>query len=167
MQFPNGVWRQDPTEAMAGVYGELRGFICAHSRCAGAPHADLRPVALEGYRLLLTCGCGVEFKRWVLPRDGDDDLLRSALLGVRELAAPSPPRGRVFSVRQMSNAYAFDPRDGLYADLREFVHVHGTCGEMRATSCRASVGVLLGVCCSCGGRFDGWLSCRWASIAKV
>ena len=48
--------------------------------------------------------------------------------------------------------------DGLYADLREFVHVHGTCGEMRATSCRASVGVHLGVFCSCGGRFDGWLS---------
>jgi hypothetical protein len=23
--------------------------------------------------------------------------------------------------------------DGLYADLREFVHVHGMCGEMRAT----------------------------------
>jgi hypothetical protein len=47
---------------------------------------------------------------------------------------------------------------GLYADLREFVHVHSTCGEMRATSCRASVGVHLGVFCSCGGRFDGWLS---------
>ena len=58
----------------------------------------------------------------------------------------------------MSNAYAFDPGDGLYADLREFVHVHGTCGEMQATSSRASVGMYLGVCCSCGGRFDGWLS---------
>jgi len=90
------VWRrQDPTQAIGGVYDELRGFICAHSRCAGARHADLYPVALEGYRLLLTCGCGVEFKRWVLPKDADDDLLRSALLGVRELAAPSPPRGRV------------------------------------------------------------------------
>lgn len=74
------MWRQDPTEAMAGVYDELGGFICAHSRCAGARHADLYPVALEGYRLLLTCGCGVEFKRWVLPKDANDDPLRSALL---------------------------------------------------------------------------------------
>jgi hypothetical protein len=24
------------------------------------------------------CGCGVEFKRWVTPKDADEDLLRSA-----------------------------------------------------------------------------------------
>ena len=74
-------------------YDELRGFICAYSRCAGARHADLYPLALEGYRLLLTCGCGVEFKRWMLPKDANDDPLRSALPA--PLAAPSSPRGRV------------------------------------------------------------------------
>ncbi len=69
------MWRrQDPTQAVASVYAELRGFIRAHSRCGGPRHADLRPVALDGYRLLLTCGCGVEFKRWVLPKDADDAL---------------------------------------------------------------------------------------------
>jgi hypothetical protein len=41
--------------------------------------ADDEHVTPDGYRLLLTCGCGVEFKRWV-PKDADDDLLRSALL---------------------------------------------------------------------------------------
>jgi hypothetical protein len=65
----------------------------------------------------------------------------------------------------MSNAH--DPRDGLYADLREFVHVHGPCGEIRATSCRASVGVHLGVFCSCGGRFDGWLSAMAATALHL
>jgi hypothetical protein len=77
------VWRgQDPTQAVASVYAELRGFIRAHSRCSGPRHADLCPVALDGYRLLLTCGCGVEFKRWVTPEDADEDVLRSALLAL-------------------------------------------------------------------------------------
>jgi hypothetical protein len=76
---------------MGGVYDELRGFICAHSRCARARHADLYPVAPEGYRLLLTCGCGVEFKRWVLlPKDANGDPLCSALPA--SLAALSSPR---------------------------------------------------------------------------
>jgi len=29
---------------------------------------------------LVTCGCGVEFKRWVTPEEADEDRLRSALL---------------------------------------------------------------------------------------
>ena len=44
------------------------------------PHYELRTLDPDGYRLLLTCGCGVEFKRWVLQKDADEDLLRSALL---------------------------------------------------------------------------------------
>ena len=68
---------------------------------------------------------------------------------------------------RLSNAYACDARDGLYADLQEFVHVHGTCGEMRATSCWASIGVHLGVFCSCGGRFDGWLSVMAATALHL
>jgi hypothetical protein len=63
-----------------GVYSELRGFILAHCGCYGARRADLHSLAPDGYRLLLTCGCGVEFKRWVLPKDADEDQLRSALL---------------------------------------------------------------------------------------
>jgi hypothetical protein len=34
------------------------------------------PETESDYRLFVTCGCGVEFKRWVTP----EDLLRSALL---------------------------------------------------------------------------------------
>jgi hypothetical protein len=38
------------------------------------------PETESDYRLLVTCGCGVEFKRWVTPEEADEDLLRSALL---------------------------------------------------------------------------------------
>jgi hypothetical protein len=30
--------------------------------------------------LLVVCGCGAEFKRWVTLDDADEDLLKSALL---------------------------------------------------------------------------------------
>jgi hypothetical protein len=62
-------------DLMAGVYSELRGFALAHRGCA-----DVDPLTPNGYRLLVKCGCGVEFKRWVAPQDADEDLLRSALL---------------------------------------------------------------------------------------
>ncbi len=52
---------------------ELRG-------CAGPRHADVDPLTPDGYWLVVKCGCGVEFKRWVAPEDADEDLLRSALL---------------------------------------------------------------------------------------
>jgi hypothetical protein len=64
-----------------GVYSELRGFVLAHRDCAG----DLgtprwtRP-RRKGTGCSSRCGCGVEFKRWVAPKDADEDLLRSALL---------------------------------------------------------------------------------------
>ncbi len=61
-----------------GVYNELRGFILAHRRCAGPRHADVDPLTPNGYRLLVKCGCGVEFKRWVAPEDADDVLLALA-----------------------------------------------------------------------------------------
>jgi hypothetical protein len=64
---------------MAGVYSEFRGFILAHRRCAGARHADVDAFTPDGYQLRITCGCGVEFTRWVAPDDADEDLLRSAL----------------------------------------------------------------------------------------
>ena len=52
---------------MAGVYTELRGFILAHRGCAGARHADLDPFTPDGYYLLVTYGCGVEFKVCSVP----------------------------------------------------------------------------------------------------
>jgi len=52
---------------MAGVYTELRGFILAHRGCADARHADLDPFTPDGYHLLVTYGCGVEFKVCSVP----------------------------------------------------------------------------------------------------
>jgi hypothetical protein len=49
---------------MAGVYSELRGFALAHRGCASPRHADVDSLTPNGYRLLVKCGCGVEFKRW-------------------------------------------------------------------------------------------------------
>jgi hypothetical protein len=63
-----------------GMYAELRAFVLAHRGCPGPHHADAGPPTPQGYRLLVQCGCGVEFKRWVTPEDAEEDLLRSALL---------------------------------------------------------------------------------------
>jgi hypothetical protein len=43
-----------------------------------APHQ--RRATVNRYRLLVVCGCGAEFKRWVTLNDADEDLLKSALL---------------------------------------------------------------------------------------
>jgi len=65
---------------MARVYSEFRGFILAHRACAGLRHTDVQPPAVGGYRLAVTCGSGVKFRRWVTLDDTDEYLLRSALL---------------------------------------------------------------------------------------
>ncbi len=65
---------------MAGVYSELRGFVVAHRHCTGTRHAGVDTLTPNGYRLLVKCGCRVEFKRWVASEDADEDLLWSALL---------------------------------------------------------------------------------------
>ncbi len=63
-----------------GVYAEVRDFVLAHRACAGPRHANAGPPTMNGYRLLVVCGCGAEFKRWVTLNDADEDLLKSALL---------------------------------------------------------------------------------------
>jgi hypothetical protein len=65
---------------MPGVYAELRGFVLAHRKCAGPRRADASIATPSGYSLLVKCGCGQEFSRWVTPDDADHDLLWSALL---------------------------------------------------------------------------------------
>jgi hypothetical protein len=65
---------------MAGVYSELRGFALAHRTCAGPRRASASLPASSGYSVIVKCGCGQEFTRWVTPEDADEDLLRSALL---------------------------------------------------------------------------------------
>jgi hypothetical protein len=65
---------------MPGVYTELCAVVLAHRPCPGPRHVDAGPPTVNGYRLLVVCGCGAEFKRWVTLDDADEDLLRSALL---------------------------------------------------------------------------------------
>jgi hypothetical protein len=54
----------------------------AHQKCGDMP-GGVGPESKSDYRLLVTCGCGVEFKRWVTPEEADEDLLRSALLAFK------------------------------------------------------------------------------------
>jgi hypothetical protein len=55
---------------------ELHDFIRAHRQC-GHMLVDPGPDTEWGYRLVVRCGCGTEFKRWVIP---DGDRLRFVLL---------------------------------------------------------------------------------------
>jgi hypothetical protein len=64
---------------MAGVYRELRAFVLAHRKCAGARRGDASLSTPSGYSGRVKCGCGQEFTRWVTAEDADEDLLRSAL----------------------------------------------------------------------------------------
>jgi hypothetical protein len=63
-----------------GVYAEVREFVQAHRPCAGPRQANTGPPTVSGYRLVVICGCGTEFKRWVTLDDADENLLRAALL---------------------------------------------------------------------------------------
>jgi hypothetical protein len=65
---------------VASIYSELRAFILAHRECAGLRHTELRQPAVDGYRLAVICGCGVEFRRWVTLDETDEHLIRTALL---------------------------------------------------------------------------------------
>jgi len=65
---------------MPGVYADLRGFVLAPRPCTGPRHANAGPPTVGGYRLIVVCGCGAEFNRWVTLDDTDEDLLKSALL---------------------------------------------------------------------------------------
>ena len=62
-----------------GVYAEVRDFVLAHRSCAGPRHANAGVPTVDGYRLIVVCGCGAEL---VTLDDADEDLLRSALLAV-------------------------------------------------------------------------------------
>jgi hypothetical protein len=65
---------------MPSVYADLRGFVLVHRPCPGQRHVNAGPPTVNGYRLLVVCGCRAEFKRWVTLNDADEDLLKSALL---------------------------------------------------------------------------------------
>ena len=52
---------------------------CGHGRLT----ADAGEPTLNGYRLEITCPCGVTFERWVTELDAIEDLVRDHLRGER------------------------------------------------------------------------------------
>jgi hypothetical protein len=64
---------------VSDAYSELLDFALVHGGCAGARTAKVGAYTFDGYHLLVTCGCGAEFKRWAAQEDLDADLLHAVL----------------------------------------------------------------------------------------
>jgi len=62
------------------VYRELRGFVLAHLNGVRGHDEPRRVYRPSNYSVLVRCGCGQQFTRWVTPEDADEDRVRSALL---------------------------------------------------------------------------------------
>ena len=91
-------------EAM-GVYAEVRDFVLTHRPCAGPRQANAGPPTVSGHRVVVVCGCGAEFKRWVTLDDADEDLLKSALLAFENQGIPSSsPHRRCSATKAMRAA---------------------------------------------------------------
>jgi hypothetical protein len=58
---------------------DLTDFVHNH-RPHGTITGDATEPAWNGYRLTVSCPCGVVFGRWVTPEDAELDLLRLARL---------------------------------------------------------------------------------------
>lgn len=61
------------------LLAELEEFVRDHQP-HGSLTRDATAPAWNGYRLTVTCPCGVVFERWVTPEEADADLLRRAAL---------------------------------------------------------------------------------------
>jgi len=55
------------------LLADLEQFVCDH-RPHGQMTGDATTPAWNGYRLTVTCSCGVVFERWVTPEEADADL---------------------------------------------------------------------------------------------
>ncbi len=64
---------------LAADLDELASLHQAHGQFT-ASVGDVKP---NGYRLEVTCPCGVTFERWVTQEDAVDDLLREHLRAAR------------------------------------------------------------------------------------
>ena len=64
---------------MTAVLADLADFITDH-RPHGPLTADATEPAWNGYRLTVTCPCGVVFERWITPEEADRDLIAWARL---------------------------------------------------------------------------------------
>ena len=59
-------------------FADLEDFVHDH-RPHGALTGDATEPAWNGYRLTVSCPCGVVFERWVTPGMAQEDFLRTAL----------------------------------------------------------------------------------------
>jgi len=71
-----------------GVYAEVRDFVLTHRPCAGPRQANAGPPTVSGYRLIVVCGCGAEFKGHAGRRGRGSVAVGAA--GVRELMSLLP-----------------------------------------------------------------------------
>lgn len=55
------------------ITADLESFVEAH-RPHGRLEGDTGPLTANGYRLAVTCSCGVTFHRWITPREAAEDL---------------------------------------------------------------------------------------------
>lgn len=62
-----------------GIFEDLEEFVTLHAACGTLTGSADVPTP-EGYRLWITCSCGMLFERWVTPEAAEHDLLRSRLL---------------------------------------------------------------------------------------
>ena len=68
------------------VFRKLQAFIQAHGTCGGLRSHAESPTK-TGYLLWIDCSCGATFERWVMSHDEDENLLRVALLDLKERAS--------------------------------------------------------------------------------
>jgi hypothetical protein len=76
-----GMWSTRTSASCRSVtfFADLTAFVKDH-RPHGPLTADATEPAWNGYRLTVTCSCGVVFERWVMPEDAELDLLHLAAL---------------------------------------------------------------------------------------
>ena len=65
----------DPGQLLHGmtVTADLEAFLQTH-RCHGGLRGATGDLTVNGYRLTVTCACGVTFQRWVTPTEAVEDL---------------------------------------------------------------------------------------------
>lgn len=67
------------SQFVTGVYSDLERFVRGHQHC-GTMTASLTLPRLSGYRVTVTCSCGLIFERWVTDKAATADLIASDLL---------------------------------------------------------------------------------------
>jgi hypothetical protein len=53
---------------MATTTEAIEAFVLQHDPC-GELEGTATPATTEGYRLVLTCSCGVQLDSWITPRE--------------------------------------------------------------------------------------------------